>query len=179
MAIIAEHGVQAVTAASVGEAAGYSRGIVNHQFGTRQALLAAVAETVQSRFDPNTAGRHGREHVLSLLGGYLSSLRREPRDIRVFLRLLSAAISGEEQGLQAVFVERDEHFRQHVAAALADGQRSQSIRADLDPAATAAVIVGQLRGIALQLQLAPDFLELDALLTAAVQLLDTALEPST
>ena len=53
MAIIASRGVRAVTMAAVGEAAGYSRGIVNHQFGTRQALMAAVAETVQSRFSPD------------------------------------------------------------------------------------------------------------------------------
>ena len=57
MAIIASDGVRAVTMAAVGEAAGYSRGIVNHQFGTRQALMAAVAETVQSRFSPDPGGR--------------------------------------------------------------------------------------------------------------------------
>ncbi len=124
MTIIAEHGVHAVTAAAVGEAAGYSRGIVHHQFGTRQALLTVVAKTVQSRFDPNPDKRDGREHVLTLVARYLTSLRSEPQDIRVFLRLMTAAISGEEPGLQAVFVQRDEHFRQHVAEALADGERS-------------------------------------------------------
>jgi AcrR family transcriptional regulator len=178
MTIIAERGVHAVTAAAVGEAAGYSRGIVNHQFGTRQALLTVVAKTVQSRFDPNPEKRDGREHVLTLVARYLTSLRSEPQDIRVFLRLMTAAISGEEPGLQAVFVQRDEHFRQHVAEALAGGQRDQSIRADVHPTATAAAIVGQLRGIALQLALAPDFIELDTLLTEAVQFIDTALRPS-
>lgn len=178
MAIIAERGVHAVTAAAVGEAAGYSRGIVNHQFGTRQALLSVVAETVQSRFDPNPEGRQGREHVCSLVERYLSSLHSDPQDIRVFLRLLTAAISGEEPGLQKIFAERDAHFRQHVTEALAEGRRDRSVRADLDPAATASVIVGQLRGIALQLQLAPEFIALDALVEDAVQLVDRALRPS-
>lgn len=116
--------------------------------------------------------------MLSLVARYLSSLRSEPQDICVFLRLWTAAISGEEPGLQAVFVQRDKHFRQHVAEALADGQRDQSIRADVDPPTTAAAIVGQLRGIGLQLQLASDFLELDALLKQAVPLIDRALQPS-
>jgi len=177
MAIIAERGVRAVTAAAVGEAAGYSRGIVNHQFGTRQALLSAVAETVQSRFDPNPDGRRGREHVRSLVARYLSSLHSDPQDIRVFLRLLAAAISGEEPGLQAIFAERDAHFRQHVAEALLEGRRDRSVRADLDPAATASVIVGQLRGIALQLQLAPELIAPDLLVKDAVQLVDHALRP--
>jgi hypothetical protein len=51
------------------------------------------------------------------------------------------------------------------AAGYSPGQRDQSIRADLHPAATATAIVGQLRGIALQLPLAPDLIELDTLLT--------------
>jgi AcrR family transcriptional regulator len=70
MAIIAERGVRAVTISAVGEAAGYSRGIVNHQFGTRQALMAAVAETVQSRFAPDPGGVTGRERVIAMAGGY-------------------------------------------------------------------------------------------------------------
>lgn len=177
MTIIAEQGVHAVTAVSVGERAGYSRGIVNHQFGTRQALLAAVAETVQSGFDPNPQGLQGREHVLALVAGYLSSLRSEPRDIRVFLRLMTAAISGEEPGLEPVFVQRDEYFRKHLAAAVAEGQYAHTVRGDLDAATTAAVIVGQLRGIALQMQLSPGFVELTELLKVSVRLIDAGLQP--
>jgi AcrR family transcriptional regulator len=71
MAIIADRGVRAVTMAAVGEAAGYSRGIVNHQFGTRRALMAAVAETVQSRFAPTASGLTGRERVVAMFGAYL------------------------------------------------------------------------------------------------------------
>jgi AcrR family transcriptional regulator len=176
MSIIAERGVHAVTAASVGEAAGYSRGIVNHQFGTREALLKVVAETVQARFDPNPEDRHGRDHVTALVVRYLSSLRTEPQDIRVFLRLMTAAISGEEPGLHQVFVQRDEHLRQHVTDALTDGQGDHSVRSDIDPALLATLIVGLLRGVALQLQLAPDLVGLDALIEEAAELIDSTIK---
>jgi AcrR family transcriptional regulator len=176
MTIIAEHGVHAVTAASVGKAAGYSRGIVNHQFGTRQALLKVVAETVQSRFDPNPEDRHGRDHVTALVVRYLSSLRTEPQDIRVFLRLMTAAISGEEPGLREVFVQRDNHLRQLVTDALTDGQRDHSVRPDIDAALLATLIVGLLRGVALQLQLAPDLVGLDPLIEEAAELIDSTIK---
>ena len=55
MEIIARDGVRAVTMAAVGEAAGYSRGIVNHQFGTRDGLMTAVAKAAQARFSPGPA----------------------------------------------------------------------------------------------------------------------------
>ena len=38
--IVADYGVRAVTTAAVGELAGYSRGIVNHHFGSRDQLMA-------------------------------------------------------------------------------------------------------------------------------------------
>jgi AcrR family transcriptional regulator len=178
MGIIARDGVQAVTAASVGLASGYSRGIVNHQFGTREALLKVVAETVQARFAPGPDIQRGREYVRSLVARYLASVQDEPQEIQVFLRLMTAALSGEEPSLHDVFVQRDAHFRDHIAAALADGQHEGTVRADLDPVATAALIVGQLRGVALQLQLDPAFLRLDALVDAAVGFVDRGLKPA-
>src|ERR1043165_6903985 len=41
-ALITQHGSRALTLAAVGEAAGYSRGIVSHHFGSRENLLRAV-----------------------------------------------------------------------------------------------------------------------------------------
>src|SRR6187402_1031103 len=41
-ALIAQHGSRALTLAEVGAAAGYSRGIVSHHFGSRENLLRAV-----------------------------------------------------------------------------------------------------------------------------------------
>src|ERR1700760_1516094 len=47
-ALIAEHGSRALTLAEVGEAAGYSRGIVSHHFGSRENLLRAVMRDAQA-----------------------------------------------------------------------------------------------------------------------------------
>jgi AcrR family transcriptional regulator len=178
MEIISSEGVRAVTMAAVGEAAGYSRGIVNHQFGTREGLMSAVARTAQARFAPVTSGLRGRERVLSDVAAYLSALRSGARDARVFLRLWIAAIGGEEPGLQETFVARDAFFREHVAAAVREGIEDGSIRSGADPEAAAFAIVGQLRGISLQLQLAPDAVDLAALADEVGAWLDRALRPN-
>src|SRR3954451_8966911 len=47
-ALIAQHGSRALTLAAVGEAAGYSRGIVSHHFGSRENLLRAVMHHAQA-----------------------------------------------------------------------------------------------------------------------------------
>jgi AcrR family transcriptional regulator len=48
---IAEHGLARTTVSDVATAAGLSQGIVNFYFGTKQALLMATLEYVESEFD--------------------------------------------------------------------------------------------------------------------------------
>ena len=55
--------------------------------------------------------------------------------------------------------------------------RDGTIRGDVDAAAAAFAIVGQLRGISLQLQLAPQSVDLDALSAEVREWLDRALAP--
>ena len=45
-ALVASHGAHAVSLAAVGEAAGYSRGIVNHHFGSKEGLFDATVEAI-------------------------------------------------------------------------------------------------------------------------------------
>ena len=58
-----------------------------------------------------------------------------------------------------------------------EGLRDGSVRADVEPAALAVAIVGQLRGIALQFVLAPDAIELEAVRDEVVAWTDRALRP--
>jgi AcrR family transcriptional regulator len=177
MEIIARDGVRAVTMAAVGEAAGYSRGIVNHQFGTREGLMTAVAKLAQSQFAPVAPDLRGRERIVSDVGAYLAALRSGPRGASVFLRLWIAAIGGEEPGLRDLFVERDASFRAYFAGKVTEGIEDGTIRPSVDAAAAAFAIVGQLRGISLQLQLAPESADVDALALEVRGWLDRALAP--
>lgn len=133
MEIVAARGVRAVTLAAVGEAAGYSRGIVTHQFGSRQALLDALTLDLQNRFVlPDT------DDVAELIDAYLRSVAERRLDIRVFAVLWAESLAGEAD-LRPAFEARDARFRATLTEYL-DGDD-----------VLAFVLVALLRGVTLQL----------------------------
>jgi AcrR family transcriptional regulator len=176
--IVADHGVRAVTTAAVGERAGYSRGIVNHHFGSRDQLMMRLAETAQGRFAPDPGPRRGREHVLSVVDDYLATVRSNPRDMCVFLRLWAAAIGDEEPSLRDAFARRDAFFRDYFEDAITEGLTDGSIRGDVDASATAVALVGLVRGIAMQCQVDPALAGDDRARAAALALIEHGLTSS-
>ena len=56
--IVAEHGLEYLTLAECGEAAGYSRGLAAHYFGSKDALIAAL---VQRRLQQRQMGIEHRD----------------------------------------------------------------------------------------------------------------------
>jgi AcrR family transcriptional regulator len=175
--IVGEHGVRAVTTAAVGARAGYSRGIVNHHFGSRDALMVRLAAFAQGRFRPDPRVLRGRDHVTAVVDAYLAFSQAHPDDGRVFLRLWASAIGGEEPALRDAFVERDAQFCDVFAEALTDGIEDGTVRPDIDPRAAAVALVGLLRGIAMQWQVAPDEASAAAVRANARALVDAGLAP--
>src|SRR6516164_343564 len=48
--LFARKGVETTTLAEIGDAAGYSRGLANHHFGSKAALVERLAERSRARF---------------------------------------------------------------------------------------------------------------------------------
>ncbi|EFL22172.1 TetR family transcriptional regulator [Streptomyces himastatinicus ATCC 53653] len=160
--LVVEQGVRALTLARVSERAGYSRGLVTHHFGSKQALLERLAHATQAGFVPGLDGLPpGLDRLLRLIDGYVGALGRAGVAHRAFLLLWAEAATAPE--LAPIFRERDEAFRadlrEDVAAGLADG----TIRADVVPDEAAIAIVGQLRGIGLQRLLDPEAVDTERL----------------
>jgi AcrR family transcriptional regulator len=149
-----EHGVRSLTLARIGERAGYSRGIVTHHFGSKQALVERLARATQTGFVPGLGGLPpGLDRLLQLIDGYVGALGQVGVLNRAFLLLWAEAATEPE--LAPIFRERDDAFRadlrDDVRAGIADG----TIRPDVTPAEVAVEVVGQLRGIGLQRLLDP------------------------
>lgn len=160
--IVVQSGVRAVTLARVGERAGYSRGIITHHFGSRAALLEALARRAQVNFVTGLeAVPPGLDRLLHLVEGYLARLRDPEPMTRAFLFLWAEAASGPE--LRPIMRERDEQFRHDLAANVEAGIVAGAVRADADPVAVAVAVLGQLRGIALQAAVDPVAVAPDAL----------------
>jgi AcrR family transcriptional regulator len=147
--LIVEEGVHALTLARVGQRASYSRGLITHYFGSKQALLERLARATQSGFVPGLDGAPpGLDRLLRLIDGYIGALGQMRMPNRAFLLLWAEAATAPE--LARIFRERDEAFRadlgEDVEAGIADG----TVRPDAAADDVAVAVLGQLRGIALQ-----------------------------
>jgi len=166
--LVVESGVRALTLASVGKRAGYSRGIVTHHFGSKQALLDALAKSSQTGFVPGAADLPpGLERLVFLIEGYVTELGRDGVGGRAFLLLWAEAATAA--GLSASFRERDEAFRADLRADVAAGVRDHTIRADASPQDVAVAVLGQLRGIGMQRLLDPGAVDTQRLSRAVAQ----------
>jgi AcrR family transcriptional regulator len=161
-ALVVEKGVRSLTLARVSEQAGYSRGLVTHHFGSKQALLERLAQASQTGFVPGLDGLPpGLDRLLRLIGGYVGMLGQVGVLNRAFLLLWAEAATASE--LTPIFRERDEAFRadlrEDVTAGIADG----TVRPDVVPHEVAIAVVGQLRGIGLQRLLDPEVVDTERL----------------
>jgi AcrR family transcriptional regulator len=153
MTLIAAHGSRSVTLSEVGEAAGYSRGIVHHHFGSRERLLAAVMEDAQRFAVPAYEG-DGLDQIAKIVGAYLRNVADRSPSAAAFLQLWGEAIAGEPL-LAPLFARQDAEFRAFLAGRVRAGIADGTVRTDADPAATAVYLMGLLRGIGLQLIATP------------------------
>lgn len=160
--VIVEFGVSALTLARVGDRAGYSRGIVTHYFGSKRALLEAVARNAQSGLAAVVEGEDpGVDRLLRFIEEYLASMAGSGRLWSAFLLLWVQAASSPE--LAAIMRDRDDYVREHLCKDIAAGLEAGTITANVDPAAVAVAVIGQLRGIGLQLLLDPAAVDLQRL----------------
>ena len=160
--IVDECGVEAVTLARVSDRAGYSRGIVTHQFGSKEAMLQALAHRAQAGLAATVDDTEpGLAHLLRLIEKYLMSLRGERRGWSTFLLLW--VHSAANPALAGILRDHDHYFRRRVHDDVAAGRAAGEITADNAPADVAVALVGQLRGIGLQRLLEPEAVDLDRL----------------
>lgn len=152
--LIARRGAQQVSLADVGVEAGYSRGIVTHQFGTKEEMLRRLAEYAQEDFGPPAEHLTGLDRLVAVADAYLEHVFRAEAVTHAFLLLWTETLTSQA-GLRETFRQRDATFRDALARYIAEGIRDGDIRSSVDPRAAALVLVGQLRGIGLQLMVDP------------------------
>jgi len=173
--LIAERGSRALSLAEVGEAAGYSRGIVSHHFGSRENLLRAVMRDAQAFDIPNPGGSAG-DWLADTVRAYLENVTSRRPAARAFLQMWGEAIAADPV-LMPLYAEQDASFRRLLADKLREGVLDGSVRADADPEAMAVFLLGLLRGIALQLIATPPPARVAAIIDEAERATRRALRP--
>lgn len=157
--LIAEHGSHGTTFARIGEAAGYSRGVITHYFGSKLALLERLTADVQERFMaavlPASDGGSGLDAVLVITQRYLQAAASPSVAQHAFAVLWAEAATTAVE-LRPFFLTRDRIARDLLRDVVSQGIEQGSIRADVDPAAFAAGHISWLRAIALEHALDPE-----------------------
>lgn len=162
MELIAEQGGGATSLAQIGERAGFSRGLVNHHFGSRAALFERLVQETQREF-ASTFGTEpsgsALDTLVNFVDSYVRQLARRTPASRAFL-MLWAESAGTSRELQPIMAEGDRRVRTVIASLIERGISDGSMRASCDPGAMAAGLLAQLRGLGLQLAVDPG-LDLD------------------
>jgi len=164
--IIAERGVDQLTLAEAGEAAGYSRALPAHYFGSREDLIRAVADHLvqgyRRRMDEGPPGgltASGLEALIARIAYYIDDNRRSVSRLRAFHEVLNAALN--RPALAPAIAQLDQEsaagFVHHIRAAIRRGE----ISPDVDPEAQGVLILATLRGVMRQWLIAPDRIDLD------------------
>jgi AcrR family transcriptional regulator len=182
--LVATRGTARASLGDIAAAAGCSRGLPTYLFGSKEGLLLALADYLVERFrsrlfEPALEHRQGLPALLIWLRVYVDSLRGPELQVRAACVLLGEALGSEPAFLPAINrVHRN--VRAVVEQYSRDGIARGEIRADVDPAAQAALLIGTLRGISLLAVTDPDSLDFDALATELVAATERSLhaEPS-
>ena len=151
--LVARRGWAGTTLAEVGEAAGYSRGLAGHYFGSKTGLLRAITlqinNTLMEELEKAPPAEAGLEAILSFISVYLG--RRDPTwtNTRTLLLLMTEALlEGSENADQMVIFNASmfHHLEKNIRAGIEKGEIDKSV----SPPLGAEFVVGTLRGMMLQ-----------------------------
>jgi AcrR family transcriptional regulator len=162
IAMVAERGLERVTLADIGEAAGYSRGLPAHYFGSKAGLIVTLAQRLVGDFGQalDRVERHppGLERLAGIVRFYLDSACKDPVGAKALLVLLGDGLNNDlvREPLAALNARSVKAFETNLAAAIEKGEA----RADIDVQAQAILILATLRGVVSQWQLAPEHIDL-------------------
>jgi AcrR family transcriptional regulator len=148
VALVAENGLERVTLADVGEAAGYSRGLPAHYFGSKAGMVVLLAERLIEGFGEALARTEhhapGLERLLGTIRFYFDSALRDPVATKALFVLLGDGLSNPliRDPIARLNASSAGAFAAQIAAGVAAGE----IRGDVDAKAQGLLILAQLRG---------------------------------
>ena len=136
LAIVAQRGSVRMTLAEVGEAAGYSRGLAAHRFGSKAGLVQALAGYIGEQFGQQRARgpalQPGLEAIVGNIRFYFSRRGGAWTSSRALLVMMNEACIEAQPELRPVVVAYNRSalawFEQHIATGIARGEISRRQR---------------------------------------------------
>lgn len=163
--IVAAQGLERFTLAEVGEAAGYSRGLPAHYFGSKDGLVATLAEHIVGGFGVGLGRieKHalGLERLIGIVSFYFDSAAKDPTTTRALFAVLGEAVTNN--AVRARIANLNAHSAKAFEANLKAGIAAGHVRRSLNARAQATLILSGLRGAVAQWLIDPETIDLRAL----------------
>ncbi len=179
--LVAEKGLDEFTLADAGEAAGYSRGLPAHYFGSKADLLSAVADHIREWFSTGLRTRVDRRRrgLTNLIAGidfYIDACGTDRNHAAGPAHRIGWCLAQTSAGpgnCPAQPRDRPRRSRAPSAAGIANGE----IRRNIDVRAWSVLILSSVRGIVAQWLVDPDHVDLPPLRASLIAVLKRNFAP--
>lgn len=150
--VFADRGVDGTSLRRIAASLGISHSALLHYFSSREELLVAVFERSEER---RRSRRPPRESALDTLVRAAETNVDVPGLVQLYSVLVAAALEGGAGVAQEFFTARFARVRAELEMRLREEQAAGRVRADVDPAAIAALLVAASDGLQIQWLLEP------------------------
>ncbi len=170
--LINERGTQKTTLKEIGERAGYSRGLANYRFGSKDGLMLELFERFDDRW---------KAHLESYLGDArgLQAVQQAARALRDFLKKESSYMRamyllwyeslGHESDMRHKLAEHHDVYRQDARRWIEQGVASGEVRPGVDASLFAVQYCAFIFGIVYQWLVNAGALDLDAVFDSYIE----------
>lgn len=164
--LILEQGAD-VSMKAIGERAGFSHGLVLARFGSKAGLNEAVAREAQRRFFDTVYAPGSDSGGMAKLHRSIDVYLRSMLTVgRAFYVLFGASLGPNAQ-LRGAFAHADKAFRRYMLSHLNEALAHGEIDPSIEPKAMATLLVGMLRGVAMQHCMDPGAFEIETVTAEA------------
>jgi AcrR family transcriptional regulator len=153
VALMGERGYEKTTLAAIGEAAGYSRGLATHHFGSKADLFARVirwiSDKARRRFEPALKESEGLDALFAFVDAHRQFANESPGMTRALYVLWFQSLIADSPMRDAAIEDLLGH-RDRVRRMIEQGIAAGTVRSEVDATAEAIQFCGTLFGLGLQ-----------------------------
>lgn len=160
--IVAARGLEDLSMNEVGEAAGYSRALPGHYFGSKSALIHALTDHILAgyaeRIRSAPLAGQGMELLCDVIAFCIDDAVSNPESVRAYQTILISGLARPE--LKELVDRMTTQSINDIADLIIQARDLGEVRADVDAMVEASIIISSIRGVLFQWLINPDHVSL-------------------
>ena len=177
--LIASEGPSSMTLTKIGKESGFSGGLVSYRFGSKRNLLIATADRIlelwQKRvIEPANLDSDTLEGLEMVVRLYFTAVRSRSDLMMAQFRLMNVSYSSYPE-LQPAFQDYDKKLRSNIIEHIDRARARGDVKAEADANTFAIMLMGMLRGIAMQSFVDPKAVDLNKAEQSAIDIIESVL----